>query len=154
MSSLRRIGGWKGEVVIVTNKPVCLEKMLLEAQLLGPQLRTTTNVNVYGPAEGYQGNLQVIKRPHTGNVLKMKLEKARAWLNIQVARIPHTVSSIVYTDEDIVIAANLDRFLGVVTQLTSYKYTLALFRDTGASVGELHTGIVVMFPGTHTDACL
>eukprot|EP00746_Dinoflagellata_sp_MGD_P158049 gnl/MRDRNA2_/MRDRNA2_86373_c0_seq9.p1 gnl/MRDRNA2_/MRDRNA2_86373_c0~~gnl/MRDRNA2_/MRDRNA2_86373_c0_seq9.p1 ORF type:complete len:111 (+),score=24.54 gnl/MRDRNA2_/MRDRNA2_86373_c0_seq9:139-471(+) len=41
-----------------------------------------------------------------------------------------------------------------VKQLANLKHTLALFQDTGASAGELHTGIVVMFPGTHTDACL
>merc|ERR1719316_1532126 len=84
----------------------------------------------------------------------MKLEKARAWINVKVAKIPHPISSIIYTDEDIVIAKNLKEFISIVHDLEKQKFTLALFRDTGLSAGELHTGIVVMFPGKFTDDCL
>jgi hypothetical protein len=84
----------------------------------------------------------------------MKLEKARAWLNVKAARIPKPVSAIVYTDEDVVIGKELSNFLNEVQSLKDAKHTLALFRDTGASAGQLHTGVVVMYPGAHTDQCL
>jgi hypothetical protein len=154
LSSLRKIGGWKGEAVIVTDKPKCLEATLTEAKLLGAKLSSDDSVNVYASSQGYAGNIHVIKRPTTGNINKMKLEKARAWLNVKVARIPKPVSAIIYTDEDVVIAKELTNFLNEVEGLTKAKHTLALFRDTGASAGELHTGVVVMFPGAHTDQCL
>jgi hypothetical protein len=154
LSSVRKLGGWKGEVIIVTDKPTCLAKTLSEAKLLGQQISSNGDVNVFGPGDGYEGNLHMIKRPKTGNINKMKLEKARAWLNIKVAAIPHPVSSIIYTDEDVVVCKKLEYFLNFVKTLESQKHTLALFRDTGMSAGELHTGVVVIFPGAATDACL
>merc|ERR1719160_363847 len=84
----------------------------------------------------------------------MKLEKARGWLNVRVANIPFNVSSIVYTDEDVVIGKDLTQFMKYVRSLEPLNHTLALFRDTGKSAGELHTGVVVMFPGRGTDECL
>merc|ERR1740117_1871806 len=84
----------------------------------------------------------------------MKLEKARGWLNIAKASVPHPVSSIIYTDEDVVIGKSIHEFVALVRDLESSKHTLALFRDTGASAGELHTGVVIMFPGMGTDQCL
>lgn len=154
LSSVRKLGQFKDETVIVTDRPTCLAKTLSEAGLLGDQISTDDNVDIYKPGAGYAGNLHIVKRPHTGNVLKMKLEKARAWRNIEVAKIPHKVSSIVYTDEDVVIAKDLTNFMGAVKELEQKKYTLALFRDTGASAGELHTGVVVIFPGFATENCL
>merc|ERR1719235_1740657 len=154
LASLRKVGGFRDEVVIITDRPACLATTLREAKLLGPSISSNDAVDIYGPADGYEGNIHMVKRPHTGNINKMKQEKARAWLNMQVAQIPHPVSSIVYTDEDIVIGKNLDRFMVQVRQLEQAKHTLALFRDTGKSKGELHTGIVVMFPGKATDECL
>merc|ERR1719161_768462 len=84
----------------------------------------------------------------------MKQEKARGWLNVKVAELPYPVSSIIYTDEDVVIGKDLTEFMKYVRSLESLNHTLALFRDTGKSAGELHTGVVVMFPNTHTDNCL
>jgi hypothetical protein len=154
LSSLRKTGNWRGEAVVVTDQPKCLQMTLKEAGLIGQQLKSTEGVDIYAPAPGYAGNLHVIKRPHTGDINKMKLEKARAWLNIKNAQIPHRVTSIIYTDEDVVIGKDLTAFASEVKALEAQKHTLALFRDTGASAGELHTGVVVMFPGQHTDQCL
>eukprot|EP00746_Dinoflagellata_sp_MGD_P026388 gnl/MRDRNA2_/MRDRNA2_162198_c0_seq1.p1 gnl/MRDRNA2_/MRDRNA2_162198_c0~~gnl/MRDRNA2_/MRDRNA2_162198_c0_seq1.p1 ORF type:complete len:238 (-),score=45.53 gnl/MRDRNA2_/MRDRNA2_162198_c0_seq1:45-758(-) len=84
----------------------------------------------------------------------MKFEKARAWMNVAVARIPHKVSSIIYPDIDIVIAKDLTNFLSRAQNLESKGHTLALFKDQDNSVGEIHTGIVVMFDGELTDKCL
>jgi len=154
LSSLRKLGGYQDEVVVVTDKPTCLAKTLTEAQLLGPMLSSDDNVDIFGPAEGSAGNIHMIKRPVAHSINRMKLEKARGWLNVKVAAIPHKVSSIIYTDEDVVIGKDVSDFVSMVRDLESSKHTLALFRDTGASAGELHTGVVVMFPGAHTDQCL
>jgi len=154
MSSIRQVGGWKGEILIVTDHAKCLAKTLTEAKLLGPMITSDDNVDIFGPAEGSTGNLHLVKRPVAKNVFKMKLEKARAWLNVKVAAIPHPVSSIIYTDEDVVIGKNLRNFVSVIRELEKAKHTLALFRDTGTAAGELHTGVVAMFPGPATDRCL
>jgi len=154
VSSLRKIGKWEGVAVIVTDRPTCLAKTLEEAGVVGKKLSTSDNVDIFESGEGYKGNLHMVKRPLASSINMMKLEKARGWLNMQVAAVPHPVSSIVYTDEDIVIAKDLSTFMETVRGLESAKHTLALFRDTGASAGELHTGVVVMFPGAATDQCL
>jgi hypothetical protein len=154
LTSVRKIGGWRGEAVIVTDKPFCLSETLKEAGLLGEKLSSSDAVDIYGPGQGYSGNLHMVKRPNAHSINMMKLEKARGWLNVKVAEIPHPVTSIVYTDEDVVIGKDLTFFMREVRTLETQKHTLALFRDTGASAGELHTGVVVMFPGTHTDQCL
>eukprot|EP00746_Dinoflagellata_sp_MGD_P150696 gnl/MRDRNA2_/MRDRNA2_82515_c0_seq3.p1 gnl/MRDRNA2_/MRDRNA2_82515_c0~~gnl/MRDRNA2_/MRDRNA2_82515_c0_seq3.p1 ORF type:complete len:244 (+),score=56.31 gnl/MRDRNA2_/MRDRNA2_82515_c0_seq3:2-733(+) len=73
---------------------------------------------------------------------------------MQVAEIPQPVTSIVYTDEDVAIGKPLGKFMEMVQNLETQNHTLALFRDTGAAAGELHTGVVVMFPGPYTDECL
>jgi len=154
LGSLRQVGGWKGEAVIVTDHAKCLAKTLLEAKLLGPMLTSDENVDIFGPAEGYAGNVHLVKRPLAHSINKMKLEKARAWLNLKNAAIPHPVSSVIYTDEDVVIGKNIANFVGVIRELEKAKHTLALFRDTGSAAGELHTGVVAMFPGEATDKCL
>jgi len=154
LSSLRKLGGFKDEVVLVTDKPVCLAATLTEAKLLGPQISSDDNVDIYGPGEGYAGNVHLMKRPKTGSIYKMKMEKTRAWQNIQLAAIPHPVSSIIYTDEDVTIGKDLTDFVSLVRSLEGQQHTLALFKDTGDSAGQLHTGVVVVFPGEATDQCL
>lgn len=154
LGSLRKTGGWKGEAVIVTDKAVCLTKTLSEVGLLGKQIHDDQDVTIYAPAEGSSGNLHIVKRPSVNSVLKMKLEKARAFLNLKVAQIPYKVSSVVYTDEDIVFGYPVASFMQEVRTLEPLKHTLALFRDTGYTRGQLHTGIVVMFPTERTDKCL
>jgi len=154
LSSLRKLGAYKDEVVLVTDKPGCLATTLTEAKLLGTQISSSDNVDIYGPGEGYVGNVHLMKRPKVGSIYKMKMEKTRAWQNMQLAEIPHPVSSIIYTDEDVTFAKDLTDFVSMVRSLEDQKHTLALFRDTGTSAGELHTGVVVVFPGEATDRCL
>jgi len=154
LTSLRKLGGFKDEVVLITDKPVCLAKTLEEAKLLGPKISSNENVEIYGPGAGFEGNLHFIKRPVVKDIYKMKMEKTRGWLNVKNAAIPHPVSSIIYTDEDVVIGKDLTNFVQMVRQTEKLKHTLGLFRDTGASAGELHTGVVVMFPGESTEQCM
>jgi len=158
LSSLRetKMGNWDGEAIIVTDKPKCLAKTLEETKMLGKKDLERSNefVDVYGPPEGLTGNLHVIKRPHTGNVLKMKLEKARAWINLRNSGIEGKVGLIVYTDEDIVMGKDVHNFVAEATSYVPDKHTLALFRDTGRSEGELHTGVVVIYNSEHAQMCL
>lgn len=154
VSSLKKVGSWRGESLIVTDRPTCLAETLKEAKVIKEKLYGDDYVDIWAPAEGYEGNVHMVKRPLTNDINKMKLEKARAFLNINHAQIPYKVTSVVYTDEDVVIGKDLTEFLKYVRSLEGLNHTLALFRDTGKSAGELHTGVVVMFPGKGTDECL
>jgi len=154
LSSLRTLGKWVGVAVIVTDRPSCLSNTLKEAGLLGQQLSSDDSVDIYGPTEGGRGNLHIVKRPLAKTVNQMKFEKSRAWFNIKAAKIPAPVSSIIYTDEDVVIGRSLWEFTSHIRGLEQQGHTLALFRDTGTSAGELHTGVVVMFKGDATNECL
>lgn len=156
LSSLRigKMGNWGGEAVIVTDKPKCLEKTLEEAGLIGTKISSDKHVDIFAPPEGMKGNLHVMKRPTVTSVLRMKLEKARAWINIGNAAIPGKVGMIVYTDEDVVIGKDVNNFVQQAKTFIPLKHTLALFRDIGKSAGELHTGIVVMYNNPHTVQCL
>merc|ERR1719272_350025 len=98
--------------------------------------------------------MHLLKRPVADAIYKMKLEKTRAWKNTQLAAIPHPVSSIIYTDEDVTIGKDLTNFISMVRRLEKAKHTVGLFKDTGTSRGELHTGVVVVFPGEATERCL
>jgi len=158
LSSLRekQMGNWDGEAIIVTDKPKCLAKTLEETKMLGKKDLDRSNefVDVYGPPEGLTGNLHVIKRPHTGAINRMKLEKARAWINFRNSGIQGKVGLIVYTDEDIVMGKDVHNFVAEATSYVPDKHSLALFRDTGASKGELHTGVVVIYNNEHAQACV
>jgi len=154
LSSLRKLGGYKDEVVLVTDKPECLAKTLGEAKLLGERIRSDDNVDIFAPGQGYSGNIHMMKRPSHKAIWRMKMEKTRAWENVKLAAVPHAVSSIIYTDEDLVIGKDLTEFVSIVRDTEKESRTLALFRDTGASKGQLHTGVVVIFPGEKTEACL
>jgi hypothetical protein len=124
LTSVRKIGGWRGEAVIVTDKPFCLSETLKEAGLLGEKLSSSDAVDIFGPGQGYSGNLHMVKRPNAHSINMMKLEKARGWLNVKVAEIPHPVTSIVYTDEDVVIGKDLTFFMREVRTLETLKHTL------------------------------
>merc|ERR1719162_2837779 len=46
LMSLRKLGKWEGEALIITDKPKCLEKTLEEAKLLGTKLHSSENVDI------------------------------------------------------------------------------------------------------------
>lgn len=155
--SLRKVGNWNQEAVLATDKPGCLVKTLQESKVIGDLISSDEEVEVYGPGEGMDGNTHIVRRPHADSINKMKLEKARAWHNIEAAKLPRPVAFIMYTDEDIVIAKDVHNFMGeYVTRIALHpnKFTIALFQDTGKSQGELHTGIVAIFPTPGTVECL
>jgi hypothetical protein len=154
LHSLRKLGEFKDEAVIVTDKPACIAKTLMDGNLIGDNIKSTDDLDVYLPGKGYAGNVHIVKRPSVHKVIHMKLEKARAWLNINTAEIPHPVSSIIYTDEDIVMAKPLNNFVSLVRTVEKGRYTLACFEDQGVSKGEIHTGVVVMFPTQASEGCL
>jgi len=154
LSSLRKLGEYKEEVVIVTDKPACLARTLNAANLLGSMLSSNEDVDIYRPAKGYEGNIHLLKRPTQKFIFKMKMEKTRAWINVRNARLPREVSSVIHTDEDIVFGKSLNKFMGILHQIEQESHTLALFEDKGTTKGQLHTGVVVMFPGEQTDKCL
>lgn len=153
LSSLREIGQWKDEVVLVTDRPDCLADNL-GSELLGKKVDGDDHVDIYEDSTGAQ--LHVVKVAPTENVREMKFQKAKAWENIELARIPHPVSSIVYVDMDVVMAKPLDEFVPYVRALEGQGHTLALFRDTGTTgdTSTIHTGVVIIFRGDATDKCL
>merc|ERR1712100_642321 len=81
----------------------------------------------------------------------MKQEKAKALENVQ--NIGLQPSFVVHTDQDIVFAEDVNPVVNEVNQLEP-GYTMALFNDQGVSKGQLHTGIIFLFPGNTTNACL
>merc|ERR1712224_62557 len=81
----------------------------------------------------------------------MKAEKAKAWPNIK--EIGLDPSMIIYTDQDIVFGQDIQEVIDEVKALEP-GHTLALFKDQGASKGELHSGIVFMLPGELAEKCL
>lgn len=157
LMSLRKLGKWTKEAVIVTDKPVCLAATLKQWDVIGEKISSTDEVDIYGPGEGIMGNTHIVKRPFANTINKMKLEKSRAFDNLKQAAIPHPVSSIIYSDEDIVVGKDVNYFAdGVVRHLENHndKFTLAVFRDNGVSAGQLHTGIVVIFNQPYSDKCI
>lgn len=160
LSSLRLLGKFTGEAVMVTDKPQCLQSTLTTAKLLGSQLFSDDAVDIYAPnPEKYKdmGNIHIIKRPAAKSQKRSRamLEKTNAFVNLAVARVPHKVSSIIYADEDIVMAEDLTNFLSTVQGLEGQEHTLALFKDQGQSkLDNLHTGVFAIFPGESTETCL
>lgn len=157
LMSLRKLGKWTKEAVIVTDKPGCLAATLTESNVIGEKISSNDGVDIYGPGEGLMGNTHIVKRPYANTINKMKLEKSRAFVNLQQAAIPHPVSSIIYCDEDIVVGKDVNYFAdGVVRHLENHndKFTLAVFKDNGVSAGQLHTGIVVIFNQPYSDQCI
>merc|ERR1719161_1217584 len=120
--SLRKLGGYKDEVVLVTDMPSCLEKTLSEAKLLGPVISKAEDVTIYGPGNGYVGNVHMVKRPPQQRIYMMKIEKTRAWENVKAAAIPHPVSSIIYSDGDVVIGQDLTKFVAEVRESEKAKH--------------------------------
>jgi len=152
LSSVRHSGQWKGEVVIVTDHPDCLEQNLGKDLLGGGKIESTDTMNVYPGGEG-MGKVYFLKLATTKNVREMKEQKSMAWKNM--AKLGLNPSFIVYTDQDIVFGNDVNHVIrDAKANLQGRGYTMALFRDQGQSKGEMHTGIIFMFPSQATDKCL
>jgi len=167
LSSIRNVGKYDGEVVMVTDQAGCLAKNLVG--LLGEKIQDKSNeaVDVYSGGETctektektekkctQKGNVYMVKVKSTTNIKEMKSQKAKAWTNIRAAGLKPRY--IVHTDQDIVFGSELKAFLQNVDvlEVTDATPLLALFVDQGVTKGQLHTGIVVMFPGNKTETCL
>lgn len=87
--------------------------------------------------------------------MKMKLEKARAWVNVHNAGIPYPISSIIYTDQDFIFGKDLNGFVGKIHHMEKAKqYLLALFKEDLRDHEVHHTGMIVMFAGQRAEKCL
>jgi len=153
LSSLRTTGQWKGAIVMVTDQPECLSKNLGAELLGGAKLPISTETyDVYPGGKG-NGKVFILKQPVTGNVKVMKQEKAFAWKNM--AKVGLTPSFIVYTDQDIVMGKDVNVVVNdAKANLEGKGHTMALFIDQGVTKGQLHTGIILLFPGAATEQCL
>lgn len=158
MASLRQVGKYDGTVVFVTDKPGCIEKGLGDKLLGGDMEYTDSNVDVY-PGTG-KGKVHILKVKKPRSVRGIKMHKSKAWANLANAKIDHEVSSIIYTDTDVVIGKDLRSFMAYAKSLETKEHTLALFPDTGGAAWEggesigVHTGVVVMFPTKKSQECL
>lgn len=151
VSSLKEVGHWKGDIVLITDKPSCLEKNL--APLLGTKLATSKDADTFD-LDGESKLIFVKVADAKGDTRTMKIEKTKVWKNLKKAGIEYPVSSVVYMDSDIVVGKDLSEFMSYVHKLEKKDHSLALFRDTGATAGQLHTGVVVMFPNQANKRCL
>lgn len=158
MASLRQVGKYDGTVVFVTDKPGCIAKGLGAKFLGGEKTFSDKNVDIY-PGTG-DGKVHIVKVPKARSVRGIKLHKSKAWKNVASAKIDHPVSSLIYTDTDVVIGKDLQSFLAYEKSIEKQQHTLALFPDSGSasweggSQGAVHTGVVVMFPTKISQECL
>jgi len=155
LGALRQVGKYDGTVVIVTDKPGCIENGLGKDMLGGKSEYSDDDVDIY-PGTG-NGKIHILKVFTPKSVLGIKMHKSKAWANIQKAKIEHPVSSIVYTDTDVVVAQDVNEWLKYEKSLEKKRYTLAVFPDLGQleDVSQnLHTGVVVMFPTARSQSCI
>merc|ERR1719235_1065450 len=101
LGALREKGKYDGTVVMVTDKPGCIVSGLGKELLGGERTYTDANVDIY-PGTG-NGKVHILKVKTPQSVLGIKMHKSNAWLNVKKARIDHPVSSIVYTDTDVIV---------------------------------------------------
>jgi len=158
MSSLRKVGKWKGTIMMTTDKGECLANVLGEDLLGGKMEYSDDDVTIY-PGTGPTGRVHIVhgKSKHAGGGLmgkEFKRQKQLVWNHTDEAQFNHEVSSVVYTDEDIVFGKDLTDAMKDIRETEKHHYTLSLFQDQGHSSGELHTGIVVSYPTNRSKACL
>jgi len=158
MSSLRKVGKWKGTIMMTSDKAECLANVLGEDLLGGKMEYTDDDVTIY-PGTGPTGRVHIVhgKSKHAGGGLmgkEFKRQKQLVWNHTDEAQFNHEVSSVVYTDEDIVFGKDLTNAMKDIRETEKHHYTLSLFQDQGHSSGELHTGIVVSYPTNRSKACL
>jgi len=157
-AALRQVGKYNGTVVFVTDKPGCIARGLGEKFLGGAMSYTDKNVDVY-PGTG-DGKVHIIKVKKPRSIPGIKMHKSKAWANLAQANIDHAVSSIIYTDTDVLVGRDLSSFMAYEKTLEKKQHTLALFPDIGGASWEggtgtaVHTGVVVMFPTKASQACL
>jgi len=134
MTSLREVGQYDGTVVIVTDKPGCLENGLGEKLLGGKMEYSDSNVNIY-PGTG-NGKVHILKVKTARSLRGIKMQKSKVWDNLELAKIDHPVSSAIYTDTDVVIGKSLKSFMAYEQDLEKKQYTLALFPEQGTASWE------------------
>jgi hypothetical protein len=155
LGALRQIGKYDGTVMIVTDKPGCIVNGLGKDLLGGEREYTDDHVDIY-PGTG-TGKIHLLKAKTPQSVIGIKLHKSRAWSNLKKAKIDHPVSSIIYTDTDVIVSQDINEWLAYEKSLEKKGHTLALFADLGQLKDEsqnLHTGVVVMFPTKGSQTCI
>jgi len=156
LGALRQVGKYDGTIMIVTDKAGCIENGLGKDLLGGDMLpESDKNVNIY-PGTG-TGKIHILKVKTPQSVLGIKMHKGKAWSNLKLAKVDHAVSSIVYTDTDVIVAKDVNHWLAYAKSLETKKFTLALFPDLGQLedfTQNLHTGVVVMFPTKASQICI
>jgi len=155
LGALRQAGKYDGTVVMVTDKPGCIVNGLGKELLGGERTYSDENVDIY-PGTG-NGKLHILKVKTPQSVIGIKMHKSKAWANVNKAKVEHPVSSIVYTDTDVIVAQDINPWLSYAKGLEKKKLTLALFPDLGQIEDEtqnLHTGVVLMFPTLASQNCI
>merc|ERR1719313_3070806 len=155
LGALREKGKYDGTVMIVTDKPGCIVSGLGKALLGGEREYSDEHVDIYPGTSN--GKIHILKVKTARSVLGIKMHKSKAWSNVAQAKIEHPVSSIVYTDTDVVVAQPIHEWLSYEKSLEKQGYTLAVFPDIGQLRDEsqnLHTGVVVMFPTQASKTCI
>lgn len=152
-ASVRQVGQWKGKIVVTTDKPDCLAKNLGENLLGGGKIaaESSDTVHVYPGGEGL-GKIYLTIHPETHNVMEMKRQKTEAFNYAK--KVGLQPRYIVYTDQDILMGQNFDKFFEEVNKMAQDPPTVALFKDKGSSKGQLHTGVMVFFNTPETATCL
>merc|ERR1719240_930739 len=155
LGALREKGKYDGTVVIVTDKPGCIVSGLGKDLLGGEKTYSDESVDIYPGTEN--GKIHILKVKTARSVIGIKMHKSKAWSNIAKAKIDTPVSSIIYTDTDVVVAEPIQQWLSYEKSLEKKGFTLAVFPDIGQMKDisqNLHTGVVVMFPTQASKTCI
>jgi len=148
--------------MIATDQPACMVNTIGEELLGGPKDEAESNeaVSIY-PGAGPNGKVYIVtgnKTKHAPNSFEArktyKQQKQLVWEHIDQAKVNHPISSVIYTDEDIVFGKDLTAVVADIRKTEEKDYSLSLFADKGFSKGELHTGIVVSYPTEKSKNCL
>jgi hypothetical protein len=125
IASIRRYGGWKGAIYVITDRPTCFKETI----------------------DAYQ--VDVITIPKTNSIIEIKSFKTK-----MMNYLPKEVTAAVYIDVDILVTKDLSEFLYDAEQLMQSKgskFDYAMFLDAaGHYIGfcngceKWHTGVIVL----------
>jgi hypothetical protein len=126
VTSLRKVGGWKGKVFLLTDQPSCFDNLLAT-----------------------QSGVEVVQVPSVSSIMEIKSLKAKVFEHI-----PASIESVLYIDVDIVVAKSMESFFNELhVQIGSRKdIDMGAFLDAkGHFIGwcsgceKWHTGVLLMF---------
>lgn len=112
VDTARKIGHYKGTVVLATDRPECLAATMGSELLGGEVEHSTAASDTYPGVEG--GKIHIVKVEKALHERQVKAQKAMALKNVKLAKVGHPVSSVILVNNDMIIGQSLDQFMKFV----------------------------------------